>query len=170
MSSGEVTATVHAAGDGSRLLTVHGLDEMAIQLKMTAWFHDDLTIDKRFHLVSSAHLFITIPPSNDCLVLRHLDIDEAIGRAGSEPLIIFSSTALKASAGSKFEHRIVALSKKGAVTYELSDGPDGMKVAPDGMLTWQVPARLKGQEVTAVVTVSEPSGDERFHTIKILVE
>ena len=165
-----VTATVHAAGDGSPLFTVHGLDEMAPHLKMSAWFHDDLTIDKRFHLVPAAHLFITVPPSNDCLVLRHLDIDRAIERADGEPLVILSSTALTAVAGGRVEHHIVARSKKGSVTYALADGPDGLKVSPEGMLTWEVPVQLKGQEVTAVVTVSEPSGDERFQTIRILVE
>ena len=165
-----VSATVHAAGNGSRLFTVHGLGEMAVDCKMSDWFHDDLTIDKRFHLVPAARLFITIPPTNDCLVIRHLDIDQASDRAASEPLLILSATRLKASAGSKLEHRIVARARKGAVRFELSDGPDGLNVAPDGMVTWEVPARFKGQEATAVITVSEPSGEERFHTIKILVE
>jgi hypothetical protein len=115
-------------------------------------------------------VLVTIPPSNDWLVVRHLNLDEALDRPGSVQLIILSSPTLTASAGSKIEHRIVARSKKGRVTYALADGPDGLKVATDGMLTWAVPARLKGQEVTVVVTVSETSGDERFHTIKILVE
>jgi len=167
---GAVTASVHAAGDGSRLLTVYGLDEMALQLKMSAWFHDDLTIDKRFHFVPAAHLLITIPPSNDRLVLRHLDVDEVLDRAGGEQLIILSPPTLTASAGNKIAHRIIARSKKGRVTYVLADGPDGLKVAPDGMLTWAVPEQLKGEEVMVVVTVSEASGNERFHTIKIFVE
>ena len=81
---GAVTATIHAAGDGSRLLTIHGLDEMALHLKMSAWFHDDLTIDKRFHFVPAAKLFITIPPSNDRLVLRHLNVDRVLDRSGGD--------------------------------------------------------------------------------------
>jgi hypothetical protein len=108
---------------------------MALHLKMSAWFHDHLTIDKRFHFVPAAQLLITIPPSNDRLMLRHRDVDLALDRPGSEQLIIQSSPTLTASAGNKIEHRIVARSKKGRVTYSLADGPDGLKVAADGMLT-----------------------------------
>jgi hypothetical protein len=167
---GAVTASVHAMGDDTPLLTVHGLDEMALHVKMSAWFYDDLTIDNRFHFVPAAQLLITIPPSNDRLVVRHLDVEEALDRAAGEQPIILSPKLLMAPAGGKLKHQVVARSKKGRVTYALADGPGGLKVAADGMLTWTAPARLKGKEVPVVVTVSEPAGNERFHTIKILVE
>jgi hypothetical protein len=44
----------------------------------------------------------------------------------------------------------------------LADGLDGLKVSADGMVTWAAPARLKGQEVTVVVTVSEASPTSDF--------
>jgi hypothetical protein len=167
---GPVTAAIHAAGDGSRLFTIHGLDEMALSVKMSDWFHDDLTIEKRFHFVPAAKLLITVPPSNDRLVLRHLDVDAILDRAGGEQLSILSPPTLTASAGHVLEHRIIARSRKGRVTCALADGPDGLKIAADGTLTWAVPAQLKGQVVTVVATLSDESGDERFHTIKITVE
>jgi hypothetical protein len=167
---GPATVAIHAAGDGSRLFTIHGLDEMALSVKMSEWFHDDLTIEKRFYFVPAAKLFITVPPSNDRLVLRHVDFDDALDRFGAEQLIIVSASTVTARAGLVLEHRIVARSKKGRITYALSDGPDGLKVAADGTLRWAVPARLKGQVLTVVVTVSDASGNERFCTTKIVVE
>jgi hypothetical protein len=38
-------------------------------------------------------LLITIPPGNDRLVLRLLDVDEALDRTGSNQLMILSSPA-----------------------------------------------------------------------------
>ncbi len=168
--NGPVMVAIHAAGDGSRLFTIHGLDEMALSVKMSEWFYDDLTIEKRFHFVPAAKLLITVPPSNDRLVLRHVDVDDAIDHVGNDKLITLSAPTVTARAGLAFEHRIITRSRKGRVTYSLSDGPDGLKVATDGALTWAVPAQLKGQVVTVVVTASDASGDERFHTIKIIVE
>ena len=167
---GAVTASVHAAGDGSRLLTVYGLDEMAGTVKMEDWFPDDVTTDKRFHLVPAAHLLITIPPANDRLVLRRLELDAALSRPGGDRLIVVSPPNLDATTGQTFEHRIIARSKQGGVTYTMASGPDGLKVSPDGRLTWTVPQGLAGEEVTVVVTVGDASGEELFHTLKIRVK
>jgi hypothetical protein len=43
-----------------------------------AW---DLTEEKRFHLVPAAKLLITIPWSNDRLVLRRVDIERFVSRS-----------------------------------------------------------------------------------------
>src|SRR5262249_47307841 len=99
--AGAVMAAIHAA-DGSRLLTVHGLDEMAFEIKQedqSEWAKNELTLDKRFSFVPAAHLLITIPGENDRLVLRRLDLDEALDRAGSDDLIITSPPIVGAVAG-----------------------------------------------------------------------
>jgi hypothetical protein len=167
---GAVTVSVHSAGDGSRLLTVYGLGEMAGTDKNETWYKDDITTDKRFHLVPAAKLLITIPLSNDRLVLRQVDLDGALDSAGGGRLMVISPPALTATPGQKLVHRIVARSKKGGITFALARGPDGLEVAPDGTLTWMVPEQQKKEEVTAVVTVGDASGVELFHTLKIRVE
>ena len=123
-----------------------------------------MTLDKRFHFVPAANLLITVPPSNDRLVCRRPDLDAALNSAGGDSLIFLSSPLLTAAAGTKLEHQIIARSRKGRITYTLTDGPDGLKVTPEGKLTWSVPDRLKGVTVKVVVTVGDASGDEVFHT------
>ena len=59
--------------------------------------------------------------------------------------------------------------KEAGITYALARGPEGLKVAPDGQLTWMVPAGFNG-EATAVVIVGDASGAELFHTVKIRVD
>jgi len=164
-----VTASVHAARDGSRLLTIYGLDEMAGNFKVEEWFKGDFTTDKRFHFVPAAQLMITIPLTNDRLVLRSLKIDHSLDRAGGDRVVVTSPTGLSATAGQKLVHRIVAQSKEAGITYTLARGPEGLNVAPDGQLTWMVPQGFKG-EATAVVVVGDASGAELFHTLKIRVE
>ena len=164
-----MTATIHATGDGTRLLTVHGLVEMAGLDRNDLFIESDFTVDKRFHLVPAAHLLITIPPSNDRLVLRRLDVEEALGRAG-DFLVVAALPALAVTPGQKLEHQIVARSKKGGLTYAVANGPDGLAVTADGKITWLVPKELAGKDVQAVVSVGDASDREVFLTLKIYVK
>ncbi len=67
-------ATVHSTGDGTALFSVLDLDEMASGASDKASGSNDFTVEKRFHLIPAANLLITIPFSNDRLVLRRLDV------------------------------------------------------------------------------------------------
>jgi hypothetical protein len=165
-----VTASVHATADGARLLTVHAIDEMVGHDRHDLFNQTDFTIDKRFHLVPQAGLLITIPNSNDRLVLRRLDLDDVLNRAGGDYLAVTALRSLNASPGQKIETSVVAKSKKGGITCNLADGPDGMTVTPAGEITWSVPKEKKTSAVKAVVSVSDRSGQEVLLPLMIYVK
>jgi hypothetical protein len=173
----EVTASVHAMGDGSRLLDIHGLDEMNLDVKDVDWmrvrkesYETDFTLDKRFLLIPQAHLFITIPWTNDRLVVRRLDIETALDRASGNYLLVTSAPFVSVRAGGTLEHRVTARSKQGAIEYALDSGPADLSVLPDGRLFWAVPQALAGEDVTAVIRVRDGSGQERSHELRIRVQ
>jgi S1-C subfamily serine protease len=169
---GSVTASIHATGDGSRLLTIHGLDEMADLDRNDLFITNDLTIDKRFHLVPAANLLITIPPENDRLVLRRLDLREALDRVGGDYMAVAALPTLIVTPGQKIEQTIVARSKAGGLTYTLANGPKGLSVTPEGKIVWEAPKDLehKDGELRAIVSVGDRSGKEVFLTLKIRVK
>ncbi len=77
VQTGSVSASVHLAGSGTRLLTALGLDEMAGAGPNESWLQDDFSVEKRFHLVPAADLLITVPPANDrlkALQARHRQV------------------------------------------------------------------------------------------------
>jgi S1-C subfamily serine protease len=171
-----VTASVHSTADGSRLLTVHGLDEMAYAmtpgdaLKVQAeQSQTRFTLDKRFFLIPQAHLLITIPWTNDRVVLRRLDLDAALDQAGGTDLVVTSAPTLAVRAGEKLEHQIATRSRRQGIGYTLIGGPERLSVAPDGKLSWDVPAALQGDEVTVLVRVRDGAGRELTHELHILV-
>ena len=138
---GSVTASIHATGDGARLLTVLGLDEMAGLDRNDLFATTNFTIDDRFHLVPAANLLITIPPENDRLVMRRLDLGEALDKVGGDYLAVAALPALIVTPGQKVERTIVARSKAGGLTYSLANGPKGLSVTPEGGIVWQVAER-----------------------------
>ena len=101
--------------------------------------------------------------------LRRLEIDKALEQAGADDLFVTSPLLLFVTAGDRLDHQIVARSRKGGIKYSLTNGPDGLTVTPDGKVGWLVPGSLEGQEVEAVVTVEDATGQERFRKITIKI-
>jgi WD40 repeat protein len=161
------TATIRSSDDGSKLISFRGVEEMFPSPWDPYKDRGEPTLEKRFHVIPAAKLLVTIPASNDRLVLQRLDIDEAIGKLEGDYLVILSPSTVQARLGRAFEHRIVAKSRAGKVGFTLADGPDWLKVSPDGKVTFTVPKAFDKGEVTAMITVSDASGQERFHKLTI---
>jgi S1-C subfamily serine protease len=165
-----VKAAIHSAC-GTRLLTVEGLDEMNDLKRAVPADPSDFTVEKRFHWIPSARLLITVPTTNDRLVLRRLDFAAALERAKSPVLFVTSPRTLDARAGMPLEHQLRARSLGGSIRYSLTDGPNGLAVTASGKLTWTPSKEEVGRNTQAVVRLVDPTtGWERMHQIEILVE
>ena len=161
-------ASIHQSNDGRRLLVVTGLDEMDdVDLKSV---HDQMTVDRRFRYLPAAQLLVTIPPSDDRLVLRRLDLDAATGLLGVPYLFASSPTRVEAKPGKPLVYQGKARSKGGTLTWLLEKGPDGMVIAADGKLTWPSPKIIDaGQPILAILSVSDDAGNQVFHRLEIFV-
>jgi S1-C subfamily serine protease len=163
--------TIQLAADNSEVLSVTGLDEMAA-LPGSDWamVDDRITADKRFLLIPRAGLLVTIPPSNDRIVFRRLDIAESLARLPGEFLFVSSQGDLIAKPGQPLRHQLDVLSKKGGVTVALDRGPKGLSVSPQGLVSWQVPDGRQGAEETAVLLVSDASGRKFVHKLTFHIQ
>jgi hypothetical protein len=131
------------------------------------WIKHDFTIDKRFHLLPEAKLLITIPTSNDQLVLHRFDIEAALERAGIDYLWVTSRPPARVATGTTFTYRVAVKSRDSNVKYKLEAGPPGMAVSPAGIVTWQVPEKAGDTEVPVIVSIREASGQECFHAFTL---
>ena len=61
-------------------MTVAGLDEMTGVLQQGDIVRDGISLENRYYIVPAAKLLVTIPPTNDRLVLRRVEIDPVAGR------------------------------------------------------------------------------------------
>jgi hypothetical protein len=134
-----ITASLHAASDATRLLTVRDLDEMDGARNNESWIQDDFTVEKRFHFVPAANLLVTIPLTNDRLVLGRIDVRQALDKFGRDYLVVTTRSKLCATAGETFNHQNEAFSKAGGIRYTVKQGPDGLTVSETGETTWLPP-------------------------------
>ena len=85
---------------------------MSVAARVRDWQSGGLATDKRFQFVPAAQLLITIPPTNDRLLLRRLEIDKALEKAGADELFVTSPLLLSVKAGDQLDHLILASVQK----------------------------------------------------------
>jgi S1-C subfamily serine protease len=160
---------IYIAGSGSPVLTIGPLEEMSVADR-EEWARTDFTSDKRYHFVPAANLLVTVPLSDDQLVVRRVDIMESLQKSGVDYLFVTSAPVRTAFRRQTYSYRIETKSRRGGLRYALSSGPEGMSVSPEGKVNWEVPADYEGDDpVTVVVSITDASGQEVFHTFDLRI-
>ena len=154
---------LHTPGDDRPLGELTGVQAPA---GLNHWGREKFGVDKRFFLVPSAQLLVTLPDSLDKLLLHRIDLDKLLATADYDYLVVASRAPREAVASTVYAYEPAVKSKKGGVKLKLETGPKGMKVE-DGKLTWTVPAAMAGREVDVSVGVTDAAGREVFHTFKL---
>jgi hypothetical protein len=126
-----------------------------------------LANDRRILFIPHAKLLVTVPLTNDRLVLQRFDVEQALESSGIDYLLVTSQPPGTVKKGTTYTHRLVVKSKRGGVQCRLESGPPGMQVTPQGGITWPVPADHAAGEVDAVLCVRDRSGQELFQAIQI---
>lgn len=124
------------------------------------------TWEKRLHFVPSAQLLVTIPATNDRLVLRKLDVEKALKEAKTQYLYVSSLPPRQALKGSTFTYQIEVKSS-GKVEFALDDGPRGMTLSKTGKLAWDIPADIAEREAAVIVSIVGDSGRKIFHAFTV---
>ena len=153
----------HIAGDGRPLFKIAGPEPSRGGGQPT------MPPDRRYFLVPGAKMLGFVPETDDKIVVRRFDLDDGIEKSGLDYLYVSSRPSLTARKGGEFAYTVTAKSKKGGVQVRLETGPDGMKATPAGVVSWKVPAGFADRSADVVLTVTDASGQEVFHTFKIAI-
>jgi hypothetical protein len=168
-NTGEMETTkpvdVYHIGEPRSIAT---LKDVELPASNEAWTSSDFTQDKRVLFVPEGKLIAIIPHRNDRLLLHRFDVEEALTKAGLDYLFVISSPPNVVQPGTQFAYAPQVRSKKGGVKLKLESGPEGMSAAAE-KLTWQVPKDFADDQAVVILTVSDASGKEIFHTFKLTV-
>jgi hypothetical protein len=126
--------------------------------------------DQRIFFFPDANVLVTIPLSNDKLIVRPFDLDKYLQTSGQEYLFVASQPSRTTRAGDLYKYQVVAKSHKGGLKYKVESGPKGMKVSEKGLLEWEVPKRPEGKEHEVVLGIADAAGQECFQTFTITIE
>jgi serine protease Do len=161
--------TVFLRGSQQPLVTIRNIDGVTNEQIAYGANRDKLNHDQRVHFVPDAKRIVTIPATNDQLIVYRYDLDQALEESGVDYLLVTSRPVEQVKKGQTYAYQLVVKSKKGGVKYRLEAGPKGMNLAADGKLTWTVPADVAEPETNVILAISDKSGQEIFHNFKIRV-
>jgi hypothetical protein len=129
----------------------------------------NLSLSERIHFLPAAKLMITVPSSNDRLILHHADIEEALAKSDTDYLFLTSGAPAPAKLGTTWTHTLTWRSRAGGVKPRLAIAPPGMVLNPEGCLTWAVPPWFDEAEILITVVLCDATGQETWHTIPVTI-
>lgn len=159
----KVRADVRVSGDERSFYTFKDIGPFAADQWATPTAPP---VDRRVHFVPSAKLLVSVPAGNTKLILRKFDPEAALDASGVDYLYV-TSRPPTAVPGKGYEYQIAAKSRKGGLKYKLDDGPDGMRLSADGLVSWTAPFDFSAAE-PVIITVSDASGQEVYHTFELV--
>jgi hypothetical protein len=163
------TVTFHLARDDRPLAKLDNVEGVHHEGVAYGSSQDRINHDKRVHWVPDAKLLVTVPDTNDRLCLYRIDLEQAMAKSDIDYLYVASNPPPVAVKGSTYTYPIVVKSKKGGAKVKLESSPAGMKVGSDLKLTWDVPADFDQADVNVLLTVSDETGQEIFHSFRVAV-
>lgn len=161
-------ASIYTINSDAALFKLPEISEM-VNTSTESWKRDDFTSDKRYHFIPQFNLLITIPYTNDKLVLRKLDIKANLIKNGLDFLYVTSTPPSSIKQGGSFSYQIKAESNKGGLKYNLDSGPDGMTVSTSGLVSWRPNIENVENNISVIITITDSGGQETFHSFKISV-
>jgi S1-C subfamily serine protease len=165
LNKGANTLTLNIVGDARHV----GDLDVEVPKEINTWDREKLPNDLRFLFVPSAKLLAVLPRTNDKLLLYRVDVDQMLDKVVRDYLLTTSTPPATFAKGAAYAYQVVVKSKKGGVKYKLDAGPKGMKIADDGKISWDVPANFDEEETAVILSISDASGQEIFHSFKISV-
>lgn len=157
-----------AAADRRPLFTLPNLEQMTTSLISTQW--GLVGGEPRIHYRPSANVSITLPDSNDRILVRPLDLLASLDKESRGYLFVLSMPRTRIRSGTDYVYTMDIRSKAGGVHCKLEAGPEGMTISPGGRIRWHVPKGQKAERVNVIVTILDASGKEIQHSFELVVE
>jgi hypothetical protein len=160
-------ATLHILGKESRIINLPPL-QLGRSEGNPSWTRSDFSLDKRVHYIVAGKQIVTIPFSNDRIIVQPFDFEVELAKARIDYLFVTSVAPAGIYRGRQYRYQIeVATSVEAAPRFELASGPDGMEVSQDGLVTWDVPRDLREQSEAVILTISTPDGQSVYETFDL---
>jgi hypothetical protein len=142
-------------------LTISRLDEPSDQ-------RGGLRGDQRMSVLLRYRCVVAISPSRDELAIYRFNLADALALADTKPIVPMSVPPTETRRGDVLTYQVEAAG--GAeLTYALDYGPPGMRLTPQGELTWEVPDDFSDAEASVIIAIDTPSGTRDYHSFVVAV-
>jgi hypothetical protein len=164
-----LTITIFSTADHQSLLTVSDIEDW-VESERARVPDEELTPDKRLLVMPDQRVIITVPSTNDRLVLHHFNLLKRLDEAGIDYFFTESLPPHSITKGADLSYPITVRSRRGNVSFHLDSGPEGMKVSSTGIVTWHCPAQVTDETVSAIISIKDDSGQQIYQSLTLNIE
>ena len=156
---------LHIGRDQRAIATLPELPELTGFVDF--FFAQTKPLDQHIFYLPFSNTLAILPVGRDRIHLRTIDVKAELAKTTIDYLVVVSRPP-SVKTGEVFKYKPEIWSKQGGVKLKLEASPAGMKL--DGeTLTWTVPAKFNGGPSNVVLTVSDASGQNQFHSFDVAV-
>ncbi|NWK57233.1 trypsin-like peptidase domain-containing protein [Verrucomicrobiaceae bacterium N1E253] len=143
-------------------------DQSQLKFKFSQTPEDPLTWNKRFFYNAHLGLLCTVPLDNRTLIVRKFDCWQYLKSKGVDYLYPLTYLPSLVSVGDQVTVTLkMASSSQAPLQYELVEGPDGMVLTREGVITWAVDKSAAGMTHPVLIRVRAEGGGEYLLQHKI---
>jgi hypothetical protein len=125
-----------------------------------------LDLLERLFLIPEARALVVLNKDSNGVRIRRADLDEVLSRIDADYLVV-TSRPPQAVPGKTFTYKPTVKAKRDKLKFSFEIAPEGMKVAPDGTITWDVPRDWTGPTAVTLV-VGDTTRQEFAHTFTVV--
>ena len=159
-------AAVHVLGLDAAIVDLPDLG-LGQPAENYSWSANDFTLDKRVMFVPQANQVVSIPYTNDRLIVQRFNVIEALDAAKVDYLFVRSTPPRTFKKIEMYRYEIEVASRAGGVQYELSSGPPGMELSSAGVLQWKPPLDFAESNVSVIVTIKNAQGQSVYDSFTL---
>jgi hypothetical protein len=119
------------------------------------------------YYVVSANALLSIPFSNDKIVMQSFDLLRELGNSPADYFFVASVPVRVFEVGKTYQYRIEVASRRPGAKFELTSGPEGMRVSRTGEVTWEVPEDFAEESVDVIVGITNSANQSCYDTFTI---
>lgn len=161
-----IKAAIHEVGSEIPLANLPDL-ELGVSANNESWTANDFTIDKRVFANLDSNAIVSIPFSNDRIVVNPFNIMGELKKSDIDFFFIASTPPRVFSPGKTYSYQIQLETNQKGIKYELTSGPKGMEISKTGKLTWKVPSGFNDATTDVIVSVTSGETHQTFDSFTI---
>lgn len=124
-------------------------------------------LDKRLYLDVEAGILVSIPFSDDKVLVQPFDLHAELKKTATDYLVATAPKNTMFEPGGIYQNKIQVETNRPNIGYRLLSGPKGMEISPTGVLVWKVPRLYQPNIVDVILSITSDGNHQTYVAFKL---
>jgi hypothetical protein len=124
-------------------------------------------LDKRLYLDVEAGILVSIPFSDDKILVQPFDLHAELKKTATDYLVATAPKKTMFEPGAIYKNKIQVETNRPNIGYRLLSGPKGMEVTSTGDLIWKVPGLYQQNIVDVILSITSDRDHQTYVAFKL---